>query len=204
MSWEKFRRQPWHELAANPPEHDASLLPVSPSLIRHNTHKLVASPATPLSRTPTPDEDEETMNTKPNFLGLTKTPYSFSQNGRCVLFGLSVGALTGAAFGFTEAMRSVQENKSLKSLSNKGKGSFILNGVSKSAGVFGSFFASYHMLKYLGRTYVDPGDIQLIAACSAVSLGAVAYKPATRQIAPYATLLIAMDSFNELYRDKAL
>jgi len=144
------------------------------------------------------------MNTKPNFLGITKTPYSFSAMCRSGLFGLSVGTLTGAGFGFMDSMKTVQESKGLKSLSNKGKGSYIMQGVGKQAGGFGAFFGGYHLLKYFGRTYVDPGDVQLIACCSAVGLSAVWYKPQTRQMFPYACMLIAMDSFNELYRDNKL
>jgi len=215
MSWDKYRRQPWHQVASSPPIYDPTFLLAttttsttstpSPLLLRRDTRKLTATPATPITtHTPTPDEDEETMNTSPNFLGITKTPYSFSQMMRSTLFGISVGSLTGAGFGFMETMRTVQENKGLKSLSNKGKASYIMQGVGKHAGLFGAFFGGYHTLKYFGRTYVDPGDYELIGLCSVISLGAIGFKPAIRPILPYSVMLIGMDSFNELFRDKQL
>ena len=192
MSWDTARRHAWHSVSPMPPQPLKITTTNDATPSQSSSSSSTKDDPSPISEIDTPE---------PNFLGLTTHPFSFSSMARNSIFGLSVGSITGAGFGFMDGMKTVQEDKALKTLSNKGKGSYIFNGVGRHAGGFGVFFGGYHTVKYLGRTYVDPGDWQLIIACSAVGLGGISYRPDTRKMFPYALMLIAMDSFNELYRD---
>jgi len=121
------------------------------------------------------------------------------------LFGVTLGSITGATFGFMDSMRQVQDNQNqknfLKNASTKSKAQFIFQGTSRSGLLFGGFFGGFHVGKYLVRILAEPGDYAEIGVAAATSMGAMFYKPQTRTALPYFSMLILFDSV-QVYLNK--
>ena len=129
-----------------------------------------------------------------------KVPYTHMGLFKSAAFGGTIGAITGGVFGFMDGMRTAGESPVLQKASNMAKGRYLLQGSTRSAALFGMFFGGFHVLKYGLRVTVDPGDYNEIFIVSPVVLGALFYKPATRQAMPYASMLILMDGVNMYMR----
>jgi len=56
-------------------------------------------------------------------------------------------------------------------------------------------------LKYGLRVAANPGEVTEVGVAGAISLGALAVKPAFRPSIPYAAMLIAMDSVQIVWRN---
>ena len=110
--------------------------------------------------------------------------------------GGCIGAITGTVFGFMDGMRTAQENPIIKNASNMAKSKYLMEGTTRSGLVFGGFFSGFHCLKYGIRIASDPGPVYEAIGASAVSLSALAVKPAMRPNIPYAAMLIGMDCFS--------
>lgn len=134
--------------------------------------------------------------------GITKTkiPYSNMELMRQAAFGGCIGSITGAVFGFMDGMRSAGESKVLLKASNMAKVRYLMQGTSRSATVFGIFFGGFHVIKYGLRVAFDPGDIAEIGLGGAISMGALASRPAYRASMPYAAMLVGMDGVNHFMK----
>ena len=120
---------------------------------------------------------------------------------RQAAFGACIGTITGSVFGFMDGMRLAGESPVLKKASNVSKAKYLVQGTTRSATVFGTFFAGYHVFKYGLRCTVNPGEYAEIFWAAPVGLGALYVRPTTRAALPYASMLIGMDLFN-LYMRK--
>lgn len=67
---------------------------------------------------------------------------------------------------------------------------------------FAGFFSGFHALKYGLRTAFDTGDYTQIGVGGLAALGGLGYLPVYRRLLPYGVMLIAMDSFNLLFREE--
>jgi len=121
--------------------------------------------------------------------------YQTSDVLRSLAFGGCIGSITGAIFGFMDGMKTAGENKILKNASNIAKAKYLAQGTSRSGFTFGLFFSVFHGLKYGIHVAANPGDVLEILGASALSIGGMMVKPATRVSIPYAGMLVAMDSF---------
>eukprot|EP00934_Nitzschia_sp_Nitz4_P002669 Nitzschia sp. Nitz4//scaffold193_size40683//12359//12940//NITZ4_007497-RA/size40683-processed-gene-0.11-mRNA-1//1//CDS//3329540273//2659//frame0 len=108
-------------------------------------------------------------------------------------FGGTIGCITGTVFGFMDGMRTVQQHTVVMNASNMAKGRYILQGSTRSAALFGGFFAGFQILRYGVRVAADPGEWPEIAVAGVVSMGALMSQPAFRPSMPYASMLIIMD-----------
>jgi hypothetical protein len=126
----------------------------------------------------------------------TAIPYSTAELIRQTAFGVCMGSITGAVFGFMDGIKHAGESDVLKKASNAAKGKFILQGTSRAGFIFGGFFGGFHMTKYGIRVLADPGDYAEIALAGSLSMGVMALRPITRASLPYAAMLIAMDTFH--------
>ena len=140
--------------------------------------------------------DIDTYNRPKNILGLHGQPFVTGDCFKQTLFGMTLGSITGACFGFMDGMRQAGESPILKKASNSAKGTFIFQGTTRSGLLFGGFFGGFHLLRYGIRVLGDPGEYPEIAMAGTVSLGAMFAKPTTRASMPYATMLVLMDGFN--------
>lgn len=129
----------------------------------------------------------------------TAIPFSTAELIRQTAFGVCMGSITGALFGFMDGMKQAGESDVLKKASNAAKGKFILQGTSRAGFMFGGFFGGFHATKYGIRVIADPGDYIEIALASAISMSVMAVKPVTRASLPYAGMLIAMDTFHTYF-----
>lgn len=129
----------------------------------------------------------------------TAIPYSTAELIRQTAFGVCMGSITGAVFGFMDGIKQAGESDVLKNASNAARGKFILQGTSRAGFIFGGFFGGFHMTKYGIRVLADPGDYAEIAVAGSLSMGLMAYKPVTRASIPYAAMLIAMDTFHTYF-----
>ena len=132
----------------------------------------------------------------------TAIPFSSAEMIRQATFGVCMGSITGAVFGFMDGMKQAGESTVLKKASNAAKGKFILQGTSRAGIMFGGFFGGFHVAKYGIRVIADPGDYSEITLAGAISMGAMAVKPTTRASMPYAGMLIAMDVFHTYMSEK--
>jgi len=184
MSWDHARRTAWgslngvedHCAPANIPANEATTTDPE-TLIPAKSHSL--------------------------FFGLLPTAHEFAFPDlfRTVAFGGSVGGLTGLMFGFMDAMKTVQESKSLITLSNAAKGRYIFKTCTHSSLIFGGFFAAFHTTKYATRLVFDSSDEFQIATGTLASMGGLMYQQSNRRLAPYAVMLIGFDTFNLLWRE---
>jgi hypothetical protein len=127
-----------------------------------------------------------------------KLPFSGMELLRQAAFGGCIGSITGAVFGFMEGMRTAQESVVLKNASNMAKGKFLFQGTTRSATLFGIFFAGFHSTKYGIKVAAnEPGHV---AGAAIISTSALLYKPAWRPSMPYAIMLIAMDCIHVYMR----
>lgn len=134
-----------------------------------------------------------------------KIPFSNMELLRQAAFGGCIGSITGAVFGFMDGMRTSQESVVLKNASNMAKGKFLLQGTTRSATLFGIFFAGFHSTKYGIRVAANHepgvgGEITEMAGAAILSTSALLYKPAWRPSIPYAVMLIAMDCLHVYMR----
>ena len=132
----------------------------------------------------------------------TAIPFSSAEMIRQAAFGVCMGSITGAVFGFMDGMKQAGESPVLNKASNAAKGKFILQGTSRAGMMFGGFFGGFHLTKYGVRVIGDPGDYSEIFLAGALSMGAMAVKPITRASMPYAGMLIAMDVFHTYMNEK--
>lgn len=122
-------------------------------------------------------------------------PFSSMELLRRAAFGMTIGSITGAVFGFMDGMRTVAaENTVLTNASQSAKVRYVLQGTSRSAFVFGGFFGGFQSVKYGIRVaFNDPSEVVEIVGAAALSMGALYSRPAYRAAAPYAFMLVAMD-----------
>jgi hypothetical protein len=86
------------------------------------------------------------------------------------------------------------ESAVLQNASQAARVRYVLQGTSRSALLFGSFFGGFQSAKYGIRVALDdPGELYEIAGAAAASMGALMYRPAYRPAGPYAAMLVAMD-----------
>jgi hypothetical protein len=126
----------------------------------------------------------------------TKIPYSHADLLRQAAFGGCVGTMTGCVFGFMDGMRTAGESPILRNASNMAKGRFLIQGTTRSAALFGSFFGAYHIVRYAIRVTFNPGEIGEISMASPIALASLWAYPPTRHALPYGAMLIAMDGVN--------
>ena len=126
----------------------------------------------------------------------TKVLYSHADLLRQAAFGGCVGTITGCVFGFMDGMRTAGESPILRNASNMAKGRFLLQGTTRSAALFGTFFGAYHIVRYSIRVALNPGEIGEICLASPFALASLWAYPPTRHALPYGAMLIAMDGFN--------
>lgn len=130
-----------------------------------------------------------------------KVVYAHMDLLRQAAFGGCIGTITGSVFGFMDGMRNAGELPILQKASNMAKGRYILQGTTRSATLFGTFFGAYHIVRYAVRVAFNPGEYGEIGLASPVALGALWAYPPTRHALPYGAMLIVMDSVN-LYMRK--
>ena len=130
-----------------------------------------------------------------------KVAYAHMDLLRQAAFGGCIGTITGSVFGFMDGMRNAGELPILQKASNMAKGRYILQGTTRSATLFGTFFGAYHIVRYAVRVAFNPGEYGEIGLASPVALGALWAYPPTRHALPYGAMLIVMDSVN-LYMRK--
>jgi hypothetical protein len=130
-----------------------------------------------------------------------KVIYTHMDLLRQAAFGGCIGTITGSVFGFMDGMRNAGELPILQKASNMAKGRYILQGTTRSATLFGTFFGAYHIVRYGVRVAFNPGEYGEIGLASPIALGALWAYPPTRHALPYGAMLIVMDSVN-LYMRK--
>jgi hypothetical protein len=130
-----------------------------------------------------------------------KVIYSHMDLLRQAAFGGCIGTITGSVFGFMDGMRGAGESPILQKASNMSKLRYILQGTTRSATLFGTFFGAYHIVRYGIRVAFNPGEYGEIGLASPVALGTLWAYPPTRHALPYGAMLIVMDSVN-LYMRK--
>lgn len=141
----------------------------------------------------------ETMKVDEN-----KVIYTHMDLLRQAAFGGCIGTITGSVFGFMDGMRNAGELPILQKASNMAKGRYILQGTTRSATLFGTFFGAYHIVRYAIRVAFNPGEYGEIGLASPVALGALWAYPPTRHALPYGAMLIVMDSVNLYMRKPGL
>ena len=168
MSWARAERTRWSSLHGV----ESACTPGS----------LSSTPATPEPADPAPPPKRFYF---PGTFSLVPTVYEFEFTDllRTCAFGVSIGGLTGLTFGFMDAMKSVQETASLKTLSNTAKGQYIFKTCSRTSLLFGGFFTAFHAGKYFTRLTFGSSDELQIAAAGALSLGGLMYKQQNRRLA---------------------
>ncbi|KAL3937711.1 MAG: hypothetical protein SGBAC_007238 [Bacillariaceae sp.] len=128
-------------------------------------------------------------------------PFRWGELGKNAVFGGTIGAITGCVFGFMDGMNGAGKSDVLMKASNVAKGKFILQGMTRSATVFGVFFGSFHMVKYGLRVAAQPGEWGEIGIAGAISLGTLMSRPALRPSMPYASMLVIMDGVHIVMRE---
>jgi hypothetical protein len=158
----------------------------------------VASPSTSTTPSSTIQQSESIATTQ---LDEAKVVYSHMDLLRQAAFGGCIGTITGSVFGFMDGMRTAGESPVLQKASNIAKGRYLLQGTTRSATIFGTFFGAYHILRYAIRVAINPGEFGEIGLASPIALGSLWAYPPTRHAVPYGAMLIVMDSVN-LYMRK--
>ena len=133
-----------------------------------------------------------------------KVLYAHMDLLRQAAFGGCIGTITGSVFGFMDGMRNAGELPILQKASNMAKGRYILQGTTRSATLFGTFFGAYHIVRYAVRVAFNPGEYGEIGLSSPIALGALWAYPPTRHALPYGAMLIVMDSVNLYMRKPGL
>ena len=128
-------------------------------------------------------------------------PFRWGELAKNAAFGGTIGAITGSVFGFMDGMNGAGKSTVLMKASNMAKGKFIMQGMTRSATVFGVFFGSFHMVKYGLRVAAQPGEWGEIGIAGAISLGTLMSRPALRPSMPYASMLILMDGVHIIMRE---
>jgi hypothetical protein len=194
-SWERARYIPWDRI----PEDGTDIDTKKERIFRELQRETIQDELLQQERQ---HAVEQTGGSGQEAAGTTKTkiPYSGMELLRQAAFGGCIGSITGAVFGFMDGMRSAGESKVLLKASNMAKVRYLMQGTSRSATVFGVFFGGFHVIKYGLRVAFDPGDIAEMGIGGAVSLGALASRPAYRASMPYAAMLVGMDGFNHFMK----
>ena len=117
---------------------------------------------------------------------------------RHALFGLTVGALTGAGCASIELLRDPRAMAAGKrALATKRMGAFSMH--------FGLYFSAFHGVRksiqlYAPRTSQDATQdfLQVSALAGAATIAPVVAVPRLRYMIPYAVFLIVVDSVNSL------
>lgn len=194
-AWERARNIPWDRM----PQDGSNLDEQKERIFRELQRETIEEELMLQERNrQTVSEGEEQEGAK-KFQ--TKVPYSNMQALRQFAFGATIGSVTGTMFGFMDGMRQAAESTTLAKASNAAKGKFIFQGTSRSAFLFGGFFGGFQVVKYGIMVLFEPGEIAEIVGAGALSLGALAYKPAYRASMPYAAMLVIMDGA-QLYMRK--
>lgn len=141
----------------------------------------------------------QSMSTRSGLFN-SQYPFKWIDMFKNAAFGGTIGAVTGSVFGFMDGMRTVQQSEVLMNASNMAKGRYLMQGTSRSAVIFGTFFGGFHILRYGIRVVADPGEWGEMGMAGAVSLGALVSQPKFRPSMPYASMLIFMDSIHIIMR----
>lgn len=126
--------------------------------------------------------------------------FRWSDLFKSAAFGGCIGTITGTVFGFMDGMRTAQQSEVVKNASNMAKGRYLMQGTTRSATLFGTFFGGFHILRYGIRVTADPGEWGEIGLAGVVSLGALMSQPAFRPSMPYASMLVIMDGVHIIMR----
>jgi len=185
-SWDRSRSIPWSLVRQGGNTNDD-----------YDGHKEEVFRALQKQMIDNPPDGEEITEIKKG----VRVPYSTTDLMKSAAFGGTLGSITGAVFGFMDSMRTAGENEVLKKASNHAKSRYLLEGTTRSATIFGLYFAGFHSLKYGLRVSMDPGEFSEIGIAGAISLGALSYKPTFRSSVPYAAMLIGMDSIQLIMRE---
>jgi hypothetical protein len=193
-AWERSRHIPWSRI----PQNGSNLEQQREQIFRELQREAIEEELRlqePIKLTPTTSGDGTAQHTP------TKIPFSTMEMLRFAAFGGTIGSITGSVFGFMDSMRTAGESSVLVNASNQAKGRFILQGTTRSAFTFGTFFGGFQVVKYGLRTTVDPGEVAEIGLAAAASLGVLVSRPHSRPYMPYALMLIGMDAV-QLYMRK--
>lgn len=213
MSWERSRYIPWSRISdvSGTDGYESQKERVHRSLVREANREKEFMEKSKGQPSVGSDMNDDTMNTTPTFVppevlaqqnqknkGLFNSgiDYTTPDLVRTFAFGGCIGSITGTVFGFMDSMKTAQENPIIKNASNIAKSKYLMEGTTRSGMVFGAFFSGFHCLKYGIRIASDPGHVYEAIGASAISLSALAYKPAMRPNIPYAAMLIGMDCFS--------
>jgi hypothetical protein len=205
-SWERARHIPWDRI----PQPNSRYIPGDPPppsleaqkerIFRqlHNEAREEESISQQSEVASSTDLGTDLTNSKKS---VPKLRYSHMDLLKQAAFGGCIGSITGGVFGFMDGMRTAGESSVLQKASNSAKAKFLLQGTSRSAFIFGSFFGGFHTIKYgLKVSLNEPGDFAEIAMATPLALGALAYNPTRRQAMPYAVMLVLMDAVNAYMR----
>ena len=196
-SWDRSRFIPWSRVdEVSGPEYDAAKESVFRSLNREAFKEKELKSAGSSDGQFVPPEVQAKKK------GILKgVEYTTPDLLRSLAFGASIGSITGAVFGFMDGMRSAQDSPIIKNASNMAKTKYLLQGTTRAGATFGAFFAGFHALKYGIRVATDPGMVWEMVGAGALSIGAMATKPAMRVNIPYAGMLIGMDAFSTYMKE---
>lgn len=75
--------------------------------------------------------------------------YSTENLLKMTAFGGTIGAITGAVFGFMDSMRTAGESAVLQKASRQAQFRYIVQGTTRSATIFGGFFSGFHVVSKL-------------------------------------------------------
>ena len=195
-AWERSRYIPWSKI----PQDGSNLESQKERIFRELQKETTETEQSLQNRSasknlPVANGATTTSSIKP------KIPFSVGEALRQAAFGGCIGTITGSVFGFLDSMRSAQQSTVLEKASTAAKGKFLFQGTTRSATLFGVFFAGFHATKYGIRVAVDPGEFAEIALAGGVSMGALVARSAWRPSTPYAAMLIIMDSIHILMRE---
>jgi hypothetical protein len=225
-AWERARYIPWSKIPKDPDNLEQQKERIFRELRQETLEHELLQQQRPASSAPSIEQQQEqqqlngdntmsplqtadtTTSTIASIVVATKNeqrhsrlPFSNMELLRQAAFGGCIGSITGAVFGFFDGMRTAQESIVLKNASNMAKGKFLLQGTTRSATLFGIFFAGFHSTKYGIRVAGnEPGHVVEMAGAALLSTSALFYKPAWRPSMPYAVMLIAMDCLHVFMR----
>ena len=197
-SWERARFIPWSKI----PQDGADLSDKKERILRNLQREAdkqekelqqMALDATKSGVSSAEERDQEIND--------YKIPFRWGDLAKNAAFGGTIGAITGSVFGFMDGMNGAGKSDVLMKASNMAKGRFILQGMTRSATVFGVFFGSFHVVKYGLRVAAQPGEWGEIGIAGAVSLGTLMSRPALRPSMPYASMLVIMDGVHIVMRE---
>ena len=210
-SWDRARFIPWSRIPSDPTNLSDQKERIVRDIQREadrqekaqweEQRRLKSSSPSP-SPSPLGGKDASSIAIAGGTTSSASVPFKWGEVFKNAAFGGCIGSITGCVFGFMDGMKMASQSDVLKNSSNKAKGKFLLEGTTRSATVFGAFFAGFHCVKYGIRVALDdPGDLQEVGLATVVSMGGLLSKPSFRPAVPYASMLIAMDSFNLVMRE---